>query len=183
MPLLSAILLLVVAVLAAPAVGDSARRFRAPLRITELRPMVADVARERRPGDLVWAYWASDVAASYYGRRMHVPVDRTVGLFASGTCDERRMFTDLRPGTRIWLVSGALDPAEVSAPPGPGNPSDLRALNQRVARYAVPVQRFSAHQAEAVLYVVRRLEPFGAGTRVADSQAAPAGTCIRPTFF
>lgn len=176
-------LLVPTAVVAAPDVRDAVRRARTPLQITELRPVLTDVAHLRRPSDQVWTYWGSQTATVYYSKRLHFPVQRSIGLFTNVPCDERREFLGLPAGTRIWLVGGALDPREVKAPPGPGNPDDLAALQQRFARYARPVQRFTSHEAVAVLYVVGRLARPSPATQRADDRAAPAGMCIEPAPY
>ena len=130
----------------------------------------------------MWTYWISAPAVTFYSRRLHVPIQQSVGVFAAQSCEsERQLFAGLRPGTRIWLIAGALDPREVAAPPGPGTAEDVAAVQVRFAAYADALQHFDAHEAQATLYVVRpaSAQPAATGRAV----PAPDGMCLGPSPF
>jgi hypothetical protein len=168
----AAVALLVLGV-SVPALVDSGRRVAHPTQITELRPVFAEVQRELRPGDLVWAYWGSSVVVEYYSARSGLPVTKLIGGFDQPSCDDGRIVADLPAGASIWLIAGTLDPKEVYAPPGPGTTGDLDAMERRLGRYAVAGPRITHHHAGAIRYTLRPSATTGTAPR------DPGEVCVK----
>jgi hypothetical protein len=179
--LVAVVVAVAVVAVALPSFADAGSRLRKPMQITEIRPVLTQVAHERRADDQVWTYWISAPAVTFYARRLQLPIQQSVGVFAQGCGSEQQLFAGLRPGSRIWLVGGALDPREVAAPPGPGTAEDVAAVQVRFATYATALQHFDAHEAQATLYVVRptNAQPAGTGRAVPPRD----GMCLGPSPF
>jgi len=77
-----------------------------PHRSEEMRPVLADLARRRLPGDEIYVYYAAEPAYRFYGPRVALGLDGT----AFGRChrgEPRRYLRELdafRGQPRVWVV-------------------------------------------------------------------------------
>jgi Dolichyl-phosphate-mannose-protein mannosyltransferase len=106
--------------IASPWVADDAGLLAAPPDREEARPVLAELARQRRPGDLVLVDWAgSRFAADHYGPLVGLGPYRLVRSdpLAAG-CERVPFGAGLWTGTpyqRVWLVTTHADLATIRA--------------------------------------------------------------------
>lgn len=85
--------------------GAGLRLRELPFTREELRPVLEYVARERQPGDVIYAYYGAGQALTYYAPRVGIPES----AYTIGPCarDDWRRYVaslDALRGHRVWLV-------------------------------------------------------------------------------
>jgi Dolichyl-phosphate-mannose-protein mannosyltransferase len=135
-----------------------------PHRSEEMRPVLADLARRRLPGDQIYVYYAAEPAYRFYGPRVALGLDGT----SFGRChrgEPRRYLRELdafRGQPRVWVVrthvSRELFEAEI--------------VDEYLSRMGSRKEALRAKGAEAVLWDLSNADALPADA--AETQPLPA---------
>ncbi len=76
------------------------------LRHEEARPIFAELARRRRPGDAIYLYYAAGPALRYYGPRFGIPPSAATvgGCHGSDLVASLRELDEFRGRPRVWIL-------------------------------------------------------------------------------
>jgi NADH:ubiquinone oxidoreductase subunit K len=127
-----------------PAMATGLQRTVAVQHVEELRPLLEQLARERRPSDVVLVEYGSQAAFDYYARSTGVRRDGVIALadrLGSTECDDRpaldtgRFLTD-----RVWVVTSH----RLSDGPRLGTLTDLLARIRAATHEEAHLHRTSA---------------------------------------
>jgi hypothetical protein len=110
-----------------------------------------------QPGETVSPYGFSAPLYAYYAAVKKLPLGSSLGLYPGG-CPDSRILRRVTSSDRFWFVYSDLNSKIAPMAPKPGDVGsiqDVRAVLDRIGRYAVPQRRITGKHAGAVEFVLK----------------------------